>query len=57
MPKESSPVINIPFFSITAIYPGADPKSVEEQVVQKLEDKITSVDNVSDFKSISANNV
>ena len=57
MPKESSPAINIPFFSITAIYPGADPKSVEEQVVQKLEDKITSVDNVSDFKSISANNV
>jgi len=57
MPKESSPAINLPFFSITTIYPGADPKSVEEQITQKIEDKLTSVKNISSVKSISTNNV
>ena len=57
MPKESSPAINIPFFSITAIYPWADPKNVEQQVIQKIENKLPSVNNLTSFKSISANNV
>ena len=57
MPKESSPAINIPFFTITAIYPWADSKSVEEQVVQKIEDKLPSVANISTFDSVSTNNV
>ena len=57
MPKESFPVINLPFFSVTTIYPGADSKSVEEQVTQKIEDKLPSIKNISSFKSISTNNV
>jgi HAE1 family hydrophobic/amphiphilic exporter-1 len=57
MPKESAPAINIPFFSITAIYPGADSKSVQDQVVQKIENKLPSVENISSFKSVSTNNL
>ncbi len=57
MPKESSPSIDIPFFVITSIYPGADAKSVEEQVTQKIEDKLPSVNHISTYNSISADNV
>ena len=57
IPKESSPDVKIPFFSITAIYPGVDANTIEDQVTQKIEDKITSVKNISSFKSVSANNV
>jgi multidrug efflux pump subunit AcrB len=57
MPKESSPSIDIPFFVITTIYPGADAKSVEEQVTQKIEDKLPSVNHISTYNSISADNV
>ena len=53
MPKESAPTINIPFFSITATYPGADPKSVQDQLTQKIEDKLSSVNGISSYKSIS----
>lgn len=57
MPKESSPDINIPFFSIIATYPWSDSKSVEKQVTQKIEDKLNSVDNLSTYKSSSTDNV
>jgi multidrug efflux pump subunit AcrB len=57
MPKESSPDINIPFFTITAVYPGADSQTVQQQITQKIENKLPSVENISTFNSISANNV
>jgi len=57
IPKESSPDINIPFFSIIATYPGADSKTIEEQVTQKIEDKLSSVKDLISFKSISTDNV
>ncbi len=57
MPKESSPSIDIPFFVITAIYPGADAKSVQEQVTQKIENKLPSINDISSYKSISADSV
>ncbi len=57
MPKESAPSIDIPFFVITSIYPGADAKSVEEQVTKKIEDKLPSVNHISTYNSISADNV
>lgn len=57
MPKESMPEINLPFFNITAIYPWADPETMEKQVIQKIEDKVSSVKNLSTFSSISSNNV
>jgi len=57
MPKESAPDIDIPFFSIIATYPWSDSKTVEDQLIQKIEDKLSSVDNLSTFKSISTDNV
>ncbi len=56
-PKEASPAINVPFFTISIIYPGADPSTVEKQVIEKLENNLTSVTQVKEVKSISAYNV
>ncbi|MDD4151082.1 MAG: efflux RND transporter permease subunit [Candidatus Gracilibacteria bacterium] len=55
--KESMPEINLPFFNVTATYPGADAETLEKQVIQKIEDKVSSVKNVSTFSSVSSNNV
>ena len=57
MPKESSPDINIPFFSITTIYPWADAKTVKEQITSKIENAINWIENISSYKSISSANV
>ena len=57
MPKESAPNIDIPFFSVVTTFPWADSKTVEQQITQKVEDKLSSVDNLTTFKSISTDNV
>lgn len=57
MSKESMPAINLPFFNVTAMYPWADAETIEKQVIQKIEDKISSVKNIEIFTSVSSNNV
>ncbi len=56
-PKEASPSINVPFFTISVIYPWADPDTVEKQVVEKLENNLSSVTQVKEVNSTSAYNV
>jgi multidrug efflux pump subunit AcrB len=51
IPKESQPSINIPYYYISFSYLGADPASIEEQVVVPLEQKLKSITAV---KHISA---
>ncbi len=56
-PKESSPAIDVPFFTVTIIYPWADPETIEKQVVEKLENNLNSVTKLKEVKSVSAYNV
>ncbi len=56
-PKESSPAINVPFFTLSVVYPWADPATVEKQVVEKIESDLSSISWVKEIKSISAYNV
>lgn len=56
-PKEASPAINVPFFTISVVYPWADPETIEKQVIEKLENNLSSVTQVKEVKSISAYNV
>jgi multidrug efflux pump len=49
--KESQPSINIPYYYISFSYLGADPSSIEEQVVMPLEQKLKSITAV---KHVSA---
>ena len=48
LPKFSSPVV-----TIAAIYPGASPNEVENTVTKKLEDAVSSMENVDKITSTS----
>jgi hydrophobic/amphiphilic exporter-1 (mainly G- bacteria), HAE1 family len=48
LPKFSSPIV-----SITAIYPGASPNEVENTVTKKLEDAVSSMENVDKITGTS----
>lgn len=51
IPKEAQPSINIPYYYISFSYLGADPSSIEEQIVIPLEQRLKSISAV---KNISA---
>lgn len=57
IPKEAEPSINIPNYIVSAIYPGADPATIEEQVVNKLEQKFKSISLLKKVSSTSSANV
>jgi HAE1 family hydrophobic/amphiphilic exporter-1 len=56
-PKEASPAVSVPFFTISLIYPGADPDTIEKQVVEKLENNLASIAKLKQVNSVSAYNV
>ncbi|MFA6256367.1 MAG: efflux RND transporter permease subunit [Candidatus Absconditabacterales bacterium] len=51
IPKEAQPSVNIPYYYISFTYLGADPSSIEEQVVIPLEQRIKSVTAVKKITS------
>lgn len=51
IPKEAQPSVNIPYYYISFTYLGADPSSIEEQVVIPLEQKVKSVTAVKKITS------
>jgi len=51
IPKEAQPAVNIPYYYISFTYLGADPSSIEEQVVIPLEQKVKSVTAVKKITS------
>ncbi|EKD66772.1 MAG: Outer membrane efflux protein [uncultured bacterium (gcode 4)] len=57
LPKEASPWINVPFFTITTVYPWADPETITTQIIEKFENEFQSIAWVSSLESISAYNV
>lgn len=44
--REEDPFFKSAAFSITTIYPGADPKDIERTVVKPVEDKLAALDDV-----------
>lgn len=51
--KESQPEMKIPIYSVSVVYPGADPEEVEEGVTRKIEAKLDGMRGVKEFTSIS----
>ena len=51
------PDIEFPFASVRAIYPGADPETIESKVVDKLEEAINTVNGIEMLRSTSMENV
>ncbi len=56
LPTAQFPDIIPPEIQITAIYPGADAKTLEQSVTTPLEQQISGVDNMQYMSSTSANN-
>src|SRR5512136_1772260 len=51
------PNVDFPVVTVTAIYPGADPKAVELKVVDKLEEKLNTLGGIKALQSVSLENV
>ncbi|WP_193073169.1 efflux RND transporter permease subunit [Pseudomonas sp. FME51] len=51
--KESLPDLNIPQATITTGWPGADPRTIEEQVTDIIEDEVTTLEGVRKVDSAS----
>ncbi len=51
------PNVDFPFVTVTAVYPGADPESIESKVVDKLEEAINTINGIKMLRSTSTENV
>lgn len=51
MPRAEDPEIDAPQFPIIVVYPGTSPKDMEELVVDKIEKRITELDDIKRVKS------
>lgn len=56
MKQETIPNINVPFLSVTAVYPGAAPEGVVQDVSKPLEERLRNVDGVKNIISTSMEN-
>lgn len=56
MKQETIPDINVPFLSVTAIYPGAAPEGVVEEISKPLETRLRGIDGVKTITSTSMEN-
>ena len=57
MKMEVFPDINLDIVSISVVYPGASPESVEESICLKLEEKLTGLKGVKRISSTASENV
>ncbi len=51
------PEVEFPIVTVTAVYPGADPETIESRVVDKLEEAISTVNGIKVLRSTSMENV
>ncbi|MFH1049994.1 MAG: efflux RND transporter permease subunit [bacterium] len=51
------PDIQIPFISISTVYPGAGPKDIETQITKKIEDEISTISQIERIESYSMESV
>ena len=53
MQREARPNVNFNRVNVSVSYPGAAPGDIEELVIDPIEDKISEVDGIKDFRSVS----
>ena len=53
IPRGEDPVFPIPIFNVIAVYPGASPGDMEQLVVDKIEDKLGALDQMTKMTSRS----
>ncbi len=57
IPKESSPEIQIPIGVVSTALPGASADDVEQLVTNKIEDRVTGIENVTNVTSSSGDGI
>lgn len=55
IPRTEDPYFDISAFRINVIYPGADPREMEEQVAKPIEDALRGLDDLKEMFSTSRN--
>ena len=50
------PLVNVPYVTVTVVYPGATPEEIETAVVRKIEDAVSQVDGLKHMTATCANN-
>lgn len=56
MKQETIPNINVPYLSVTAVYPGAAPEGVVQDITKPLEQRLRNVNGVKTLTSTSMEN-
>jgi multidrug efflux pump subunit AcrB len=51
MPRSEDPVMEIPNYSVVAVYPGTSPQDMEELVVDPLEEAINELDDLTEIST------
>lgn len=51
MPRSEDPPLTAPYFYIIAVYPGANPKDMEQLVVEPLEESINELEDIKIMKT------
>ena len=51
------PGIDVPFVTVTTVYPGAGPDEVETEVTERIEDAVSTIANIESLLSFSQDNV
>lgn len=54
LPKESSPEVKVPIGIVMTVYPGASARDVETLITDKIEAKISSLDELDTYTSVSS---
>lgn len=57
LPKESYPEVQLGMVSIATVYPGGNPREIDQLITQKIEKKIKNMDGVKKLTSTSRKNV
>ncbi|MEZ4825113.1 MAG: efflux RND transporter permease subunit [Bacteroidia bacterium] len=51
MPRSEDPALDFPLYTVVAVYPGADPRDIEELVVDPIEEKLNELDDLTEIRT------
>jgi multidrug efflux pump subunit AcrB len=57
MVKEMFPEISVDMFSVSILYPGADPQEVEEGISRKIEEAVDGLEGIKRYRTVSSENM
>ena len=57
MGLELMPKMDVPFITVTTIYPGASPEQIETDVAKRIEDQVVTIDGLKHVSSSCMENV